>query len=197
MPSQAWGVYFGTVKAPSFYKLREKLRCMVLSRAAKPVFLYAAQAWPPQATLTNSVNALQRRMFANVLRISRYPDKDLSLYCRRRSRVAANVIGGAGEWWAKAWWKRALSWDAHCRRDLSRQLQVFDANCNPADVGSRFAWPPILLDWKGSQFLESVRVVYESRYTGAVSSRTRTRASRGAVCPRWHEGIDLATRMIS
>ena len=156
----------------------------------RPIFLHAAQTWPPQRGLSFKADALQRRMTAMALGIFRYPEEPFVSFAKRRSRMAASVIEQNDGWWTKSWFTRAIAWDEHCRRSLAVQLRVLE---NPADImrsTTNFPWPPLLLDWKGLVYLRERRT-FQARGRGSLSfmSRTSTRAASGHVAIRWHDGV--------
>ena len=180
---------------PSFYRITLHRRVAMLCRAIGPIFLYASQVWPPQHHLAGKVNSLQRHMVAIAARIPRYPGEAWPAFMSRRSRSASLCIESADLWWTRAWWKRALNWDAHCRRDLEVQMSVLNGKTLPIDARSCFAWPPLLLDWRGERFMQDRRVLMFSE-AGNVWSQTGTRSGRARTSTRWHEGIAYASRLM-
>ena len=136
-------------------------------------------------------------MTAMALRIFRYPTEPWDEFNKRRARMSARVIERNNGWWTKSWFTRAVAWDDHCRRSLAVQSRVLK---NPTDIMScatNFPWPPLLLDWNGLEFLRERRTFHtRSRGSESVSSRTVTRAGRGFVHTRWHDGIINARNIV-
>ena len=136
-------------------------------------------------------------MTAMALGIFRYPIEPWPDFVKRRARMAANVIERNDAWWTKSWFSRAVAWEDHCRRSLAVQSRVLE---NPTDImasSTNFPWPPLLLDWNGLDFLRERRTFYtRSRGSLSVTSRTDTRAGRGFVHTRWHDGILNARNIV-
>ena len=177
-----WRRFYGNIRKPSFKTLCWDTRCQILSRALLPIFVYAAQIWPPQYGLAMKVDKLQRRMVGMALGIFRYPSESFVDFFKRRSRMASRVIERNDAWWTRAWFTRALQWDDHCRRSLTVQKRHF-VDLVPIDnLPTRLPWPPLLLDWNGADYLDERRTFqFRNRSYSSVISRTRTRTARGFV----------------
>ena len=187
-----WRAFWDNCRSPSFSKLSVLAKCKMVCRALGPIIGFAAQVWPPQHGLGEKMNGLQRKMIAIAVRVPRYPDDDFVDFHRRRHREAAKLIEEVNGWWARTWWRRCVSWDVHCRRDLRIQTAR-----EPATMTS-FSWPPILLDWLGHDFLELRRLFHRRSATSHRSvSRTSTRVVVGHVNTRWHDGVLFAQSRIS
>ena len=191
--AKLWRAFFGNVKAKGFKKLSVVGKCSMLCRGLGPIFLHAAQVWPPQHVLAMKVDSLQRRFIGSAIGIFKLPCEPFKDFLSRRSRAASRLIESQEAWWTKKWFRRAVSWDDHCRRDLERQRIALDPDVNAALIATNFAWPPQLLDWKGEAFLSARRTFFfrDSAWT-ALSSATRTRVGRAKVQRRWHEGVAFA-----
>ena len=195
LQTKLWRCFYGNIRKPSFKTFSWDTRCKILSRALLPIFVYAAQIWPPQYGLAMKVDKLQRRMVAMALGIFRYPLETLVDFFKRRSRMASRVIEQNNAWWTRAWFTRALQWEDHCRRSLAIEKRHFVDLVPIAQLPSRFPWPPLLLDWNGSDFLGERRTInFRNRSHNSLISRTRTRSARGFVPVRWHTGIQHAHR---
>ena len=196
LEAKLWRCYHGNARRPSFKTLSRLERTQLLTRALLPIFVHAAQIWPPQRGLAMKVNKLQRRMVALALGVFRDPVETFEHFAKRRSREAARFIEQCNGWWTKAWFNRALRWEEHCRRSLFIQHRHFVDSQPVLDLPTQLPWPPLLLDWKGLEFLDERRTYgFRRRDSLSIVSRTRTRRSRGFVYVRWHEGIRDARRL--
>ena len=133
--------------------------------------------WPPQRMVARELDGIQRKMVATVQRIPRYPGEDLGDFVKRRGRAAASTCRTSGSWSHK-WFRRALDWNAHLER--------------PRNIHS---WPAKLLHFKDRQwFIERRASLLPADCGGAscLAGRTGTRAFRGCVHTRWHDGIEFA-----
>ena len=190
LKAKLWRAFFGNVRSPGFRKLSTSHRCKVIDTALQGLFLYHAQPWPPQAKIAVQVDSVQKRMMGLVARVPKLDGDDAATYLQRRSRIAKRIIEDGNMWWTQRWFKRAGNWDSHLRRDLRQQLLHLHDGVSLDLVATRFSWAPLLLDWKGKDFLD-VQRSFEFRDKAHVlwRSRTKTRACLGRPQVRWHEGI--------
>ena len=136
----------------------------LMNRVCTPALSYRCSRWPPQPTIAQELDRVQRKMVAVLLRTPRRPDERLDSYFRRRRREAASVCHRLGPW-SDLWLKRAQEWDAHIIRAH-----------NP------YSWPSLLKRFHDAEWLEDQRML--SNMQG-----TSTRTSPGRPHMRWDEGI--------
>ena len=80
--------------------------------------------------------------------------------------------------WLRRWLKSAMDWNAHLER--------------PRNGAS---WPAQLLHYKDRKLFINRRMSLLpcDGYSGScLAGRTETRARRGRIYPRWHDGIEFA-----
>ena len=116
-------------------------------------------------------------MTATVMRVPRDAGEDVDAYVRRRGRLARKQCLEQGRWSA-FWFDRAIKWDEH----LARERNIF-------------SWSARLRDYRGMQWLMERRAALAPSASSVLSiraGRTGTRAMRGKVHARWHDGIEYA-----
>ena len=163
---QMWAAFWANAGSAGSSKLTTHQRMRLLLRGVLPILDFRCSRWPPQATIANELDAMQRKMVATLLRLTPLPDEDAAQFVRRRGRAAHHLCTSNG-WWSHRWFRRALAWDAHVRRGH-----------NP------MAWSTHLVDFKGATYLAQRRAFHQGR--------TATRTSSGFVSRRWHDGIAFA-----
>ena len=79
----------------------------------------------------------------------------------------------------------------------NRTASFFEQDVSPEFCKTRWSWAAALFSFQSSDWLQDQRVIYyRSRGQEGVYSRTGTRAVRGVVHARFHEGVDYARRML-
>ena len=147
----------------------------MLTRATVPLLSFRCSRWPPQRQIASEVDQVQQKMVASLMRLPPLPGEEAADYVRRRGRAARKVCTDCGTW-SHHWFARSVRWDQHLGR--------------PANFHS---WPSQLREYKGKQWLMERRASFASALRSNVSvhaGRTGTRACRGIVHTRWHDGID-------
>jgi len=148
-------------------------RFIIFSRMVKPHFEWRCSRWPYASSQAVRLQRLHRRMVAIIIRPKRLDDDTFDRFARRRGREVSKHIGAEHDW-ANAWAKRVHTWKQHLYR---------------ADVNTH--WPAALLKWRGKLWMQDRRVAQGS--ARATAGRTATRAQRGGIATRWHDGMDLAS----
>ena len=93
----------------------------------------------------------------------------------RRNRAAASLARRHGLWSA-VWKKRVINWNDHLGRELNQN-----------------SWAAKTLSYHGKEWLQERRRMHATGSSCSVlAGRTRTRASKGIVHRRWHDGVDVA-----
>ena len=116
--------------------------------------------------ITSELDALQRKMFATLLRIRPLPHETFKQFAQRRGRAARKLCSDVGLW-SRRWFQRVLNWDAHIRRRHNR-----------------WTWSGQLVDYKAEAYLIERRAFNHGR--------TATRTCSGFPCRRWHDGVAFA-----
>ena len=167
-----WGVFwanFGNRRARAL-RLPEKIR--LLERAVTPGYRFKCTRWPPQRNIALEFDKVQNKMVAVLMRVPRLPGEPAHEYVRRRNHAASCQTRAVGKW-SDTWYKRVVNWKDHLER--------------PRNAHS---WPAQLLHYRGEGFLQQTRV--DNNSASALAGSTRTRAMRGIVHTRWHDGANLA-----
>ena len=151
-----------------------------MQRAVVPQLDFRCSRWPPQKQIADELDTLQRNMTAVLIRTPRLEAEETNDYFRRRRRIARNLCIENGLW-SKRWFSRSLKWDQHLARPLNRH-----------------SWPAQLREYRGREWLMERRMSFAPSVASRTSSasilagRTDTRAVRGKVHMRWHDGIEFA-----
>ena len=163
---QMWGAFWANVSAAGSMKLPLLLRMKLLLRAVVPILDFKCSRWPPQLQIANELDAVQRKMVAILLRLTPENEETCEQFRRRRGR-AARALCLQGGLWSRRWFRRAVAWDDHSRRERNS-----------------FTWAAKLVEYRAAAFLASRRAAH--------FGRTATRSQPGFVCRRWHGGIIVA-----
>ena len=152
----------------------------LMKRSVRPLLTFRSSIWPPQKSLANEVDGLQRKMVSLVCPIRRHRDEPFDQYARRRGYHARKLIEQS-ESWSKHWFDRSIKFHEHVERGRS--------SCT---------WNQDLLDFHGSDWLQRRRAEFASVFSSRPNAwsiwagRTGTRAAAGKVQPRWQEAIRWA-----
>ena len=155
-------------------------RLGLLAKAVTPQLDFRCSRWPPQKQIADELDRLQRKMTAILMRVPRHADEPIDVFVRRRGRLAASVCKRRGLW-SIHWFDRATKWDDHLSRDRNSQ-----------------SWPARLRSYRDREWFLQRRIELAPRNGWSASSlagRTDTRAFRGKVHSRWHDGIHYAKEM--
>ena len=166
-----WRSFWGNAASAEAKRLPTTVRLGLRKRATLPVFKFTCSRWPPQKTIKREIDATQRRMAATLVGVKPNGHEEPREFLMRKHRLASALCRKMG-WWSDMWFRRALDWDAHIRRNRNSH-----------------SWCHVLVDWHGENWLADRR----ARASGnSATSRTRTRSTRGAPLMRCHSGMDLA-----
>ena len=172
-----WKSFWGNPGSKDAHALTIGRRMKLLDKAVAPLLDYRCSRWPPQKTIANEVDCLQRKMVATLQRAPKYPGEELPDYVRRRGRLAASSCRAAGSW-SKRWFSRVVDWNAHPERQRNR-----------------YTWSSRLLHYMDREWFINRRasLLPVDGCTGSVlAGRTDTRTNPGCVHARWHDGIEFA-----
>ena len=161
-----WGAFWANASAAGTMKLPVQLRLKLLLRAVVPILDFKYSRWPPQRQIANELNAVQRKMVAILLRLTPTDGETREQFVRRRGRAARQLCLQCGIW-SLRWFRRALAWDSHIRRERND-----------------FTWAAKIVDFRAADYLSQRRAFH--------NGRTATRSQPGYVSRRWHDGIALA-----
>jgi len=175
-----WKAFWANPGADAAKQVGIPRKLQLLARAVQPQLSFRCSRWPPQRQIATEVDTLQQKMTASMLKLPRLEGEDPASYVRRRGRVARGHCRKQGLW-AAHWFARAIAWDDHLTRARNGQT-----------------WSGRLRDFRGKEWLKQQRALYVPRGFSDASAaslragRTGTRAVRGKVQTRWHDGIDYA-----
>ena len=172
-----WRAFWANPASKAGAHLSVPYKLDLLNRCVKPQFAYKCSRWPPQRQIALELDKLQQKMTATVMRVPRVAGEDIDVYVRRRGRIARNHCVQQGRW-SDFWFGRAIQWDDHLARERNS-----------------YSWSARLRDYRGMQWLMDRRASLAPRDSNSVSikaGRTATRAVRGKVHARWHDGIEYA-----
>eukprot|EP00969_Alexandrium_andersonii_P288496 12753949-Alexandrium_andersonii.AAC.1 len=129
--------------------------------------MHKCSGWPPQKVVAKSLDRLQSKMIACMMRVPIYEHEGPAEYVRRRNHIASRLAGKSGRW-SSHWFRKAVSWHRHLQRGHDHE-----------------SWAVQLANHRGELWLEARR---------ALSSTNRPGSRRMAGPPRkrWHEGIQMA-----
>ena len=177
-----WKAFWSNSGSRTARQLSDAQRLLLLQKSVVPPLQYRCSRWPPQRMIANELDAIQRKMIANVQRIPRYPGEDVGDFVKRRGRAAAHTCRISGPWSHK-WFRRCLDWNEHLERPRNGH-----------------SWPAQLLHFRDRQWFIERRASLLPADCGSascVAGRTSTRAIHGCVHTRWHDGIEFAKQQIS
>ena len=172
-----WRSFWANPASRDGQNLSRNAKLQLLSKAVLPQLEFRCSRWPPQKTVARELDDMQRKMYATIARIPRHPAEATDQYVRRRGREAATACRLAGTW-SSRWFKRACKWNEHLERPRNS-----------------VNWSAKLLHYHDrAWFIQKRASLLPSnpRIGSCLAGRTDTRADRGGVCRRWHDGIAFA-----
>ena len=147
----------------------------LLGRAVLPIATHRMSRWPYQLHAAKRIDRTQTKMIRALMREQFQPGDDFASFAARRNRVAAGVARRRGQW-SSVWRKRVVDWDAHLQRERNQN-----------------SWAAKALKYHGKVWLQEQRRIHAvGEHSSVHAGRTRTRASRGIVHRRWHDGVEAA-----
>ena len=141
---------------------------------------FRCSRWPPQKQVASELDCIQRKMAATMLKVPLREGEPVVDFIRRRGRIAKASCDSHGLW-SQRWFDRALRWDEHLARPR---------NCQ--------GWAARLRSYHDRDWFIFRRSLFapvtSSRESAAsaTAGRTGTRACRGKVHMRWHDGVEYA-----
>ena len=169
-----WRSFFGNFgRSMNSAPLEKKLS--LLDRAVLPIASYRMSRWPFQVHAAKRIDRTQSKMIRILMRERFQPGDDPATFVLRRNRAAAGVARRRGLW-SSVWRKRVIDWNDHLGRELNKN-----------------SWAAKTLTFHGKEWLQEMRRIHSSGASSSlVAGRTGTRANRGIVRRRWHDGVDVA-----
>ena len=159
--------FFGNL-TPGLRRSSKSVKLRFLKSCVCTIPRFRWSRWPFTRTVAQNLDALQRKFSYSLF--PPHIDEPLQEFYVRRHVVAGRLASSVGKW-SKLWASDVSKWHAHVNRK-------HDA----------LAWSPMLLGWRGHQWLGMQRLF--SSFFG--ESRTNTRVLRGVPHRRWEEGFQLA-----
>ena len=193
---KAWASFHANVRAPSWRKLGKRRRLTLLDRCVTPVVRHYLAVIPPQHSYCEKLNRMQRRMVSAAIGNTRWRTEDWPGFVRRSAREASTWIENNTKWWSREWMHRSILWADHLVRDHAQQLLHFEHGVQADLLSTRWSWAAALYSYHANEWLSNRRVYRtRSRWLGTLYSMTGTRAIRGRVHIRYHDGVAHARRM--
>lgn len=151
-------------------------KAALLARTVLPQLSFRCSRWPPQKQVATELDRMQRKMAATLMKVPRYPGEPLDDFVRRRGRLAAKFCREHGSW-TEFWFSRAVHWDEHLSRPRNK-----------------FCWAAKLRQYRDREWFMQRRIEMApvDGHQSMLAGRTGTRAFRGRVHMRWHDGIAYA-----
>ena len=172
-----WKAFWANPGSRDATSLDTRARNKLLEKSVAPQLDYRCSRWPPQKTISLELDVLQRRMVATILRIPQISGETAANYVKRRGHAAGQHCRQTGKW-SSRWFKRAQDWNAHLQRPRNRH-----------------SWPARLLHYRDADWFIRRRLSFltaDNVNNSCLSGRTDTRAIRGCVNIRWHDGITFS-----
>lgn len=148
-------------------------RFRVLQRCVLPVSDFHATRWSIGAQLLRAIDTTQRKMIKIIGGFRIEPHETPEAFVRRRGREA-----GA----------RAVQTGLGCHRQCARVCEWY------GHLQNAHTWPARLLQWRGKEHFQHAEA---ERGSSAIARRTGTRAAAGFVQTRWHDGVELACKILA
>eukprot|EP00928_Gymnodinium_smaydae_P092558 TRINITY_DN76452_c0_g1_i1.p1 TRINITY_DN76452_c0_g1~~TRINITY_DN76452_c0_g1_i1.p1 ORF type:complete len:307 (-),score=16.00 TRINITY_DN76452_c0_g1_i1:102-1022(-) len=190
--SKMWRAFYLQLRNRGWQKLGLRRRLVVLTRCIENIFLRGMGVTPYSTTLKKEIDIVQRQMVASTMCIAKRDGEDIAAFIRRRAAQARAKCQQLG-WWSCKWASQVLRWDEHLLRDYDRQKRHYDGGLLPALCFTSWSWAARLRCYHDSLWLRERRETFiRNAALQTTSTRTRTRASRGRVFPRWEESTHVA-----
>lgn len=170
-----WRAFWRTCGHKAMSRLDMTCRLRVLQRCVLPVFDVHATRWSIGAQLLRAIDTTPRKMIKIIGGFRIEPHETPEAFVRRRSREAGARAVQTGLW-SHRQCAKVCEWYDHLQRPLNAHT-----------------WPARLLQWRGKEHLQLARA---ERGSSAIAGRTCTRAAAGFVQTRWHDGVELACKIL-
>jgi len=170
-----WKSFYGNFgksmrSAPLQIKLAQMKRCVL------PIASYRMSRWPYQIHAAKRIDRTQTKMIRVLTRSKMQAGEDPATFVQRCNRSASAKAREQG-FWSSVWRKRVIDWNDHLRREANRN-----------------SWASKILVYHDAEWLQEQRRIHAVGQQGSVTAgRTRTRAQKGIVHRRWHDGVDVAS----
>ena len=172
-----WRAFWSNSGSKDADNFNVEAKLNLLSRSVMPQMDFRSSRWPPQKQIATEIDRTQRKMTAAIVTIPHNEYESSCEFVRRRGRAAAKLCNEHGLW-SKRWFGRASRWDDHLNQ-----------------YRNHLSWPAKLRQFKDRTWFIFQRSQFTPVSTGpfsnfsATAGRTDTRAVRGYVHMRWHDGI--------
>ena len=163
-----WKAYWGNSGSRAAKTLGRQRLATLIVRSVQPLFEFQCARWPAQITYLNKLDTIQRKMVSMAFGLRKTPAETMEQYNRKCCRIAAPYISQP---WSHVWCKRMQTWSEY----MSRHPHI---------------WPARISKVNDADWLVVRRILCGSR--SIHSGPTRTRAMRGKVERRWHDGLRYA-----
>jgi hypothetical protein len=179
-----WRGFFAKFKRSKLRFLEDDQIADEVNRHLTPVVAYRFPAWPFQKTLASKLDQLQAKIIAAASAIEVLPDEDQTEFRKRRMRVAHALAEVSGKW-SLRWASAVVTWDAHIARNTCGLL-----------------WAAALRKVRDARYLQDRRRSFLPKFSvraggwSELAGRTDTRATRGSVSIRFHDGLLAATERL-
>ena len=152
-----------------------EMKLKLLDRAVLPIASCRMSRWPFQVQAAKRIDRTQTKMIRTLMRDKFEQGDDPASFVIRRNRAAASVARRRGLW-SDLWKKRVIDWNAHLGRELNQS-----------------SWAAKTLNFHGKEWLQERRRMFAAgSHSSLLAGRTDTRAGRGIVHRRWHDGVGHA-----
>ena len=179
-----WGAFFAKMTDKRLQHLHLEQRVVELNRYIWPLLAYRCSGWPVNTLLSKSIDAIQLKMVALLLRVAPWPDEAMPSFYRRRAKSASALIAATFKW-SDAHMRRFVKWHQHCVRNSSnRSFNLSLIQFRDDDWLQRKREPFVPL------FTISARAF--TKYAG----RTGTRSSRGGPPTRWETAYKATAYLV-
>ena len=172
-----WRSFWANPGSKDGRSLNQGAKLQLLSKAVTPQLDFRCSRWPPQKMVVRELDSVHRKMVVTIQRVPKQLGEDHRAYAQRRGRIAGMICKISGRWSGR-WFQRALDWNEHLERPRNHR-----------------SWASRLLHYHDRAWFIDRRVALlpQSAPNGScLAGRTDTRAYRGYVQMRWHDGIEFA-----
>ena len=175
-----WRAFWANPASTSARDFSTAQKLALTNRVVLPQLSCRCSRWPPQRQVAFELDHVQQKMTSSLLRLPRDDGEEIESFVRRRGRAARKCNEEMGLW-SQHWFARAIRWDDHLSRPINHHT-----------------WAAKLREYRGKDWLMQRRASFAPSTASRASSvsmtagGTGTRAVRGYVHTRWHDGIDMA-----
>jgi len=132
--------------------------------------------WPYQVHTAKRIDRTQTKMMRILIGSRMREGEDPAEFAHRSNRLASAAASQHGNW-SRIWGKKVLDWNAHLQRERNQR-----------------SWAAKILHYHDADWLQNQRAIHAvGQYSSLTAGRTCTRAQRGIVHRRWHDGVSVAS----